>query len=74
MIPEIVNLRAEVAMRAEDHRIARKHEDEAAARPATAENVRAYARAVRWSAHRAEQEREARARLIQFVQQHPEEV
>lgn len=69
MISPLINLRAEVAERAEDHRIARKHEEEAAARVGTPENVAAWRRACRWTADRAEAEREARSRLIRHIRE-----
>lgn len=61
---DLTQLRAEVAMRAEDTRIARKHADEAAARSDTDENVSAWKRAERWLRTCAERERQARVKLI----------
>lgn len=61
---DLTRLRAEVAMRAEDTRIARKHADEAAARIGTDENVRAWKRAERWLRMCAERERQVRVQLI----------
>lgn len=58
------NLRAQVAMRQEDLRIARKHEQEAAARPATAPNRAAYEGAVRWMESRAAALRRAQEMLF----------
>lgn len=54
-------------MRREDLRIARKHREEAAARPATTANRLAYVRALRWEADRAEAERVARVAVIAAV-------
>lgn len=59
-----LNLRAELAMRLEDLRIARKHQEEAAARPYSTTNAAAFKRAVRWTNHCATREQEARGRVI----------
>lgn len=67
--PNLVDLRAEVARRAEDLRIARKHEAGAAARVGIEENVRAYQRAHRWTQRCAEAERQARSALIRAVRE-----
>jgi hypothetical protein len=64
----IVNLRATVAMREEDARIARKHRDEAAARPWSRENQRAYEGARDWANQCGEREAEARGRLIRALE------
>lgn len=61
---ELIDLRATMAMRREDLRIARKHEQEAAARVGTSENVNAWKRAVRWTSKCAEA-----ARLAQVAYQ-----
>lgn len=57
-------LRADVAMRQEDARIARKHMEEAAARPWTPENVAAYEGACAWLDTCRERLRVARVALI----------
>ena len=59
-----LNLRATLAMRVEDLRIARKHREEAAARPMTPANKGAYKRALAWEATCREREQEARGRVI----------
>ena len=61
---ELIDLRAEVAMRDEDYRIAKKHREEAAERIGTDENVRAYKRAERWARDCYDRACEARGRLI----------
>lgn len=60
----LIELRATLAMRVEDHRIATKHRIEAAERVGTPANRLAYARALRWEADRAEAERVARVAVI----------
>ena len=62
-----IELRATLAMRAEDARIARKHRDEAAARPWSAANQRAYESARDWADHCGEREAEARGALIRHT-------
>jgi hypothetical protein len=53
----LTDLRARVAERDEDLRIARKHREEAAARTMSAENHRAYLSALRWEETCAENRR-----------------
>lgn len=60
----ITELRAIVAMRQEDARIARKLRNEAAARVQSPEAIRSLAGAEDWYEHCAERERQARAALI----------
>lgn len=60
----LIDLRATVAMRAEDTRIARQHEEQAAARNMTPANSAAYDLASAWTAACAERERVARVALI----------
>lgn len=60
-----IDLRAEVAKRDEDYRIARKHANEAAARDGTEGNIRAYKGAERWAQTCLKRRQEAHARLIQ---------
>lgn len=67
MRTDLTTLRAEVAMRDEDHRIAVKHTEEAAARPKTLENIRAYRRAVRWELRCLERAIVARNNLLRIV-------
>lgn len=62
--PELREARATLAKREEDFRIARKHEQEAAARIHTPENRRAYIAAREWADACAERARVARARVI----------
>lgn len=62
-----LDLRATLAMRAEDHRIATKHMREAAARTMSAENRAAYERALRWALRCGERERDARAALLSLT-------
>lgn len=59
-------LRAELRMREEDSRIARKHAEEAAARIWTVDNHAAYVRCAAWADLCAEREAAARGRLIRF--------
>lgn len=63
----LTELRASLAMRVEDARIARKHEAEAAGRIGTPENVAAYNRARRWADTCREREQAARAALTGAV-------
>jgi DnaJ-class molecular chaperone len=65
MIDEATNLKADVAERVEDLRIATKHRRQAAARPMTRANERAYQSALAWERTCSEREQQARARLIQ---------
>ena len=58
------DLRATLAMRVEDLRIARKHRAEAGARVMTAASVRAYNGAVEWEAECQRREQAARGALI----------
>ena len=60
----LIDLRAEVAKRAEDLRIATKHRIEAAERIGIEENVSAYKRAMWWENKCRQAEQEARGRLI----------
>ncbi len=62
----LVDLRAEVAMRAADSRIAARHMAQAAERIMTPENRRAYLGAERWFHVCKEAERQARKRLIGY--------
>jgi hypothetical protein len=62
----IVKARAEVAMRVEDYRIARKHRCEAASRSMTPESIRAYRRASAWENLCREREESARAALLRI--------
>ena len=64
MDSNLISLRATLAMRMEDSRIARKHRDEAAARTMSPTNRRAYLRAEAWVARCAERERVARVAVI----------
>ena len=63
----LIDARAELAARREDHRIATKHLREAAARNWTADNRAAYERALRWAVRCADREREARAALLDLT-------
>jgi hypothetical protein len=60
----MLDLRATLAMRAEDLRIARKHREEAAARTMSPANKAAYERACRWESCCAEREQAARGAVI----------
>lgn len=60
----LIDLRAAVAERLEDRRIATKHMHEAAARTMTPENHAAWKRSVRWWNRCVERERVARRDLI----------
>ena len=60
-----IELRAEKAMREGDYRIARKHAEQAAARPMTPANQRSYERAREWETLCLKRFVEARARLIE---------
>lgn len=64
---DLVSLRATLAMRVEDLRIARKHEAEAAARTMSAANFGAWIRSADWLHDCAEREQEARAAVIRAV-------
>lgn len=63
--PNMITLRAEVAKREEDLRIARKHEHEAAERSYSFENQRAWIGAKNWTDECSWQLQQARAALIQ---------
>ena len=63
----LIDLRATLAMRAEDTRIARKHRDEAAARTMSAENRRALDGASEWLETCLEAERVARSECIRAL-------
>ena len=60
----LVNLKAQAAMRAEDLRIATKHCEEAAARNHTPSNVAAYQRAQAWEDLCRERAQAANGRVI----------
>jgi hypothetical protein len=60
----LIDLRATVAMRSEDLRIATLHREQAGARHMSSANHAAYCRCVRWEDHCREQARQARAALI----------
>lgn len=63
----LVNLKAQLAMKVEDLRIATKHREEAAARPMSPSNKAAYERACSWEDLCREREQNARGRVIQAV-------
>jgi hypothetical protein len=62
-----LTLRADLAKRVEDLRIATKHRVEAAARVMTPANKRAYERALAWEQDRREAEQAARGRVIRHA-------
>ena len=59
-----IEIRAELAKRVEDLRIARKHREEAAARTSTAASIAAYQGACAWENICREREQAARAAVI----------
>lgn len=69
MYTELVRLHAELAERAEraeDTRIAWKHEQEAGEGTSSPENIAAYSRCVAWTARCRAREAYARGRLIRY--------